>query len=189
MKKAVFLDRDGVINEERHLLHKKEDLELIEGSAEAIKMLNDSGWMVFIVTNQPVVARGLCSEEDTKKIDIRLKQLLAEKGAKIDRTYYCPHHPTKGEIEKYTIECKCRKPKPGMILAAQHHFGIESLEDCYMVGDHTGDILAGFRAGCKTILVKTGHGGNDEFDDATPDFVVKNLMSAVKEVILKLKKQ
>ncbi len=185
MKKAVFLDRDGVINTEINFLHKKEDLELIEGSAEAIKMLNDNGWPVFIITNQPVVARGYCTEEDTREVDAHLKKMLAEKGAKIVRTYYCPHHPTKGDDPKYTRECECRKPKPGMILAAQHHFGIEDLSECYMVGDRTGDILTGERAGCKTIIVGTGYGGDDGFDDATPDFVAKDLKEAVEKIILK----
>jgi len=183
MEKFVFLDKDGVINKEINFLHKKEDLELIEGSAEAIKKLNDNGWIVIIVTNQPVVAIGLCTEEDGREINSRLKEMLAEKGAKIERTYYCPHHPKKGGNLKYTKECECRKPKPGMILAAKRHFGID-LSESYMIGDHTGDILAGVRAGCKTILVKTGHGGNDEFDDATPDFIAKNLRDAVEKIIL-----
>tara|TARA_Y100000310_G_C20596486_1_gene770780 strand:+ start:109 stop:666 length:558 start_codon:yes stop_codon:yes gene_type:complete len=185
MKRFVFLDRDGVINTEINFLHKKEDLELIEGSGEAIRLLNENGWKVIIVSNQPVVARGLCTEEYSKEIGVRLKEMLAEKGARVDRTYYCPHHPKKGENPKYTRECECRKPKPGMILAAKKHFGIEDLSECYMVGDTIGDILTGDRAGCKTILVETGHGGKGIFNDAVPQHTVKNLKEAVEKIILK----
>ena len=184
MNKIVFLDRDGVICEEKNLLYKKEDLELIPRSAEAIKLLNENGYKVVVVTNQPVVARGLCTEEELLKINSYLDELLAKEGAHIDRTYYCPHHPIKGDNPKYTRDCECRKPKPGMLFSAMKDFGLESLAESYIVGDTIGDIRAGDLAGCKTILVRTGHGGKGEFSDAIPVFTENDLYDAVINIIL-----
>ncbi len=184
MNRIVFIDRDGVICKEKHLLSKKEDLELLPQTEEAIKKLNEHNYRVVVVTNQPVVARGLCTEEEVIEINKHLEQLLLEKGAKLDRIYYCPHHP-KGVIAKYTIECECRKPKPGMLLQAKKDFGLETLSESYMIGDQIGDILAGERAGCKTILVETGYGGKGGFNDATPHYITKDLYEAVTQIILK----
>ncbi|HLD00886.1 MAG TPA: HAD family hydrolase [Candidatus Nanoarchaeia archaeon] len=185
MHTAIFLDRDGVINEEKHLLHKKDDLVLLPGVAEAIKLLNDHNFKVIVITNQPVVARGLATEEDITEIHSHMLELLKVKGAKIDKIYFCPHHPTAGENSLYTQECGCRKPKPGMILQAAREFGSMSLTECYMVGDKISDVKAGHSAGCKTILVSTGYGGGDGWDDAVPDYKTDNLLTAVKEIILK----
>lgn len=185
MEKYVFLDRDGVICIEKNLLHKKEDIELIPRSAEAIKLLNENNYKVIVITNQPVIARGLCKLEDLEKIHNDMKNFLREKNAKIDKIYFCPHHPTAGNNPEYTKDCQCRKPKPGMILEAKRYFKIKDLSKCYMVGDTIGDIKAGFLAGCKTILVKTGYGGDDGFKDATPDCEAEDLYEAVTNIILK----
>ena len=185
MAKFIFLDRDGVICEEREFLHKKEDLKLIEGSAGAIRLLNEENFKVIIITNQSVIAIGLCNEQEVIEIDLCLKELLEKEGAIIEKTYYCPHHPIIGDNLKYTRECYCRKPLPGMILQAKKDFDIEDISEAYMIGDKIGDILAGKRAGCKTILVKTGYGGKEGFSDATPDYVAKNLNEAVEKIILK----
>jgi histidinol-phosphate phosphatase family protein len=187
MNKLVFLDRDGVICEDYDLMHKKEQIELIPRSADAIKLLNENGYKVIIATNQPVVARGLCSEETVVEMNAYLEELIARDGAKIDRIYYCPHHPKKGDNPKYTRDCECRKPKPGMLLFGMKDFGLESLSECYIVGDSISDIRAGDLAGCKTILVRTGKGGIGEFNDATPMFTENDLYDAVINVILKEK--
>ena len=187
MEKIVFLDRDGTICIEKNLMSSKDEIELLPRVGEAIKLLNDNNYNVVIVSNQPVVARGLCSEETVQEMNAYLEGLLKQDGAKIDRIYYCPHHPTKGDDPKYTRECDCRKPKPGMLLKAKEDLGLVSLADCYIVGDTIGDIRAGDLAGCKTILVRTGHGGNEGFNDATPMFTENDLYDAVVNIILQKK--
>jgi len=183
--KVIFLDKDGVISKEKHFLHKVEDVELIEGSAEAIKLLNENGFKVVVITNQPVVAIGLCTEDELDAIHNRLIKLLGEKGAKIDKLYYCPHHPIKGKDPNYTRECMCRKPKPGMIIQAQKDLNIPNLTDCFIVGDKIGDIKTGDLAGIKnTILVSTGYGGNEHWKDAEPMYCAENLYKAIKNIIL-----
>lgn len=183
-KGIVLLDRDGVICVEKHLLHRKEEFELLPRVGEAIKLLNDNYWKVAVVTNQPVVARGLCSEEDVKEIHNYMRDLLGKEGALLDSVYYCPHHPTVGNNPNYTKECECRKPGIGMFLQAKKDFGLESLKNSYMAGDRTADIKAGNIAGCKTILLKTGYGGNDGFNDAAPMFEAEDLYEAVVKIIL-----
>lgn len=184
-KNAVFLDRDGVINDEINLLRKPSQLKLIEGSAEGIKMLNENGFLVIVVTNQPVVARNLCTEEDIAEIHERLEKLLAERGAKLDGIYYCPHHPDKGypeENPKYKIDCECRKPKPGMIIQASKDFGLNP-KKCVVIGDRKTDIEAGRNAGCETILVKTGDGMDERNLNAGYDHIRENLLEAAKLII------
>lgn len=183
--KAVFLDRDGVLIKETHLLHKIQDVEILPRVGEAIKKLNERDYKAIIITNQPVIARGLCTEKEAIEINEYIKKLLTKENAIIDAVYYCPHHPTVGNNPKYTRECECRKPKPGMILQAAKDFKIKNLEDCFMVGDKTSDIKAGNLAGCKTILVKTGYGGADGWKDTVPDYETKNLYTAVTSIILK----
>lgn len=185
MKRAVFLDRDGVIFEERNHLHKKNELKIVEQSADGIKLLNDQDYLVFIVTNQPVVARGLCTEEEVKEINEYAKEIILKNGAEINGIYYCPHHPTAGINPNYTKVCECRKPKPGMILQAKKDWDIEKLSECFMIGDTTTDIMAGKNAGCKTILVETGYGGNDNLIKIKPDYKSENLYQAVIDIILK----
>ena len=183
--KFIFLDRDGVINVEKELLHKKSDIELIPQSAEAIRLLNENDHKVIIITNQPVIARGLCTLEELAEIHKYMEALLAEKNARIDRIYFCPHHPTVGNNSFYTRKCECRKPKPGLIFQAQKEFNIKNLSECFMIGDKIADIKTGFLAGCKTILVETGYGGNEGFNDAVPDYKAKDLYDAVTNIILK----
>ena len=185
MNKAVFLDRDGVINKEINLLNDINQLEILSNVNKAIKILNDLGFYVIIVTNQPQVARGLLTEVGVKKINNHLKKLLEDGGAKIDAIYYCPHHPErhhpdiKPEFIKYRIECECRKPKIGMLLEAKKKFNLD-LKSSFMIGDQTIDIQTGKNAGCKTILVKTGYGGSDGKFDVKPDFVCEDLYNAAK---------
>ena len=136
-QKVIFLDRDGVINKEVDLLYKPEQLKLISGVEEAIKQLNNSDYLVIIATNQPVVARGLCTEEGLREIHKKLETLLGRQGAYINRIYYCPHHPDKGypeENKKYKIKCNCRKPKIGMLLQAEKDLNISKKKFFYNWG-------------------------------------------------------
>lgn len=154
-QKAVFLDRDGTINVYKGFLKNIDDFELIDGVAEAIKIINDSGYLCIVVTNQPVVARGEVTFDQLDAIHRKLETLLGLHGAYIDGIYFCPHHPHKGykgEISELKIECSCRKPKPGMILRAAEDFNID-LTQSFMVGDGENDVKAGIAAGCKSIYI------------------------------------
>ena len=184
-QKAVFLDRDGVINEEVNYLKRPEQMEMINGSAVAVKKLNDSDYLGIVVTNQSAVARGLCSDNDIAEIHKRLDVLLSEKHAFLDRIYYCPHHLERGfegEDEQYKIECECRKPKTGMLLQAEQDFNIDE-EESFIIGDATVDVMTGINAGVKTILVRTGHAGKDRKYDCQSDFIFENLKEAVYFII------
>lgn len=177
--RAVFLDRDGTIIRQVELLHKVSEVKLLPKAAQAIRRLNGLGYLVVVITNQPVVARGIIGEKEVDKIHAVLIKRLKKCGARLDAIYYCPHHP-EANVKKYRIKCRCRKPNIGMILKAVKDFGID-LKKSFMIGDSTRDILAGNRAGLKVILVKTGHGGKDVWQfKSKPDFVVKDLTEAVK---------
>lgn len=155
MKKAVFLDRDGTINVYKGFLRDIDEFELIDGVADAIKKINNSGYLCIVVTNQPVIARGEVTYEQLDMIHKKMETLLGLDGAYIDGLYYCPHHPHKGyegEIPELKIDCKCRKPKPGMLYMAEKDFNI-SLSDSFMVGDGENDIIAGNAAGCRSVLI------------------------------------
>ena len=176
-QKAIFLDRDGTINKYVGFLRKIEDFKLIDGAAEAIKLINESGYLAIVVTNQPVIARGEVTVEQLQLIHDKMETLLGREGAYVDDLYYCPHHPDRGfagEVEALKIDCDCRKPKPGLILRAAQDFNIR-LEDSWMIGDGKNDVGAGKAAGCKTVLI-----GEDECE---ADITAENLLEAV-EVIL-----
>ena len=176
-KKAIFLDRDGVINKEVNYLSDPDEFELLEGTAEALKLLKEQNYLLIVITNQSGLARGYFTEETLSDIHNKMKRLLKEKGVKLDDIFYCPHHP------KFTGECSCRKPKPGMILNAQDKYKID-LKRSYMVGDTLSDIKAGKNAGCKTVFVLTGHGSEEqaEIDSVNPDFIYPNLLEFAKNL-------
>ena len=158
-QKAIFLDRDGTINKYVGFLRNIDDFELIDGVAEAIRKINESGYLAVVVTNQPVVARGEVSFEELEEIHNKMETLLGKEGAYLDAIYYCPHHPHKGyegERPELKIDCDCRKPKPGMLLKAAVNFNID-LSRSWMVGDGENDIQAGINAGCKTVLLSNGN--------------------------------
>ena len=166
-QKAIFLDRDGTINKYVGFLRDINDFELIPGVAEAIKRINSSGYLAIVVTNQPVVARGEVTLEELTEIHNKMETILGQKGAYLDGIYFCPHHPHsgyEGEILELKIDCKCRKPKPGMLIQAAEDFNID-LSESWMVGDGENDIKAGLNAGCKTALLignrSTDFSGND----------------------------
>ena len=176
-QKAVFLDRDGTINKYVGFLRNIDEFELLPGVADAIRQINNLGYLAIVVTNQPVIARGEVTIGQLQDIHNKMETLLGAEGAYLDAIYYCPHHPHKGyagEISELKIDCDCRKPKAGMLLKAAEEFNID-LESSWMIGDGENDIKAGKAAGCQTALI-----GNNEFEqDKTVlslwDFVEKYL--------------
>lgn len=159
-QKAIFLDRDGTINKYVGFLRNIDDFELIDGVSEAIKKINQSGYLAIVVTNQPVIARGEVTWEELNEIHKKMETLLGRDGAYIDGIYICPHHPDKGfegERPEYKIDCDCRKPKPGLLLQAVKDFNID-LSQSIMIGDSDRDAMAGEIAGCiKSIKIKTNN--------------------------------
>ena len=150
-QKAIFLDRDGTINKYVGFLRNIDDFELNDGVSEAIKLINQSGYLVIVVTNQPVIARGEVTWGELHDIHKKMETLLGKDGAYIDGIYICPHHPDKGfegERPEYKFDCDCRKPKPGLFLQAASDFNID-LPRSYMIGDDDRDIEAGRNAGCR----------------------------------------
>lgn len=185
-QRCVFLDRDGTVNEYRGLVSQPEQLELEENAAEAIKRLNRSGYLAIVVTNQPVVARGMCSMEDVERIHNKLKTLLGQEGAYLDAILFCPHHPDKGYPEEnpaYKIPCHCRKPDTGMLEECVKRYHID-LARSWMVGDTTVDLQTGKNAGTHTALVLTGEAGQDGKYATEPDVTGDNLLKVV-DLILK----
>lgn len=155
---AIFLDRDGVINREVNLLNREEQMELLPGAAQAIRLINKSDYLAIVVTNQPVIARNLCTLDELDRIHMRLETLLGQEHAYLNALYFCPHHPDGGypeERKEYKIKCDCRKPAPGMLLRAAEEWNID-LANSYMIGDSERDMQAGANAGVKrSILIPT----------------------------------
>lgn len=186
-QKAIFLDRDGTINEYVGFLRKKEEFELIPGVSEAIKKINNSGYLAIVVTNQPVIARGEVTEEELEEIHKKMETLLGLDGAYIDDIYYCPHHPDKGfegEIPELKIECDCRKPKIGMLEKAAREHNID-LSSSIMIGDSTLDIKMAENAGMQSALLKTGQKGEDGKYDVSPTLIAEDLNDAINKIICK----
>lgn len=154
MKKAVFLDRDGTINEEVDYLHECDKLRFIPGTEEALRILKEKGYLLIVVTNQSGVGRGYYPMEDVYKVHRYMNELLKESNAQIDGFYCCPH------VEE--DHCGCRKPETGMYLEAQKDFDID-LKQSYMVGDKVTDILAAKKLGCGVGLLLSGHDINEEY--------------------------
>lgn len=185
MNRAVFLDRDGVITQEPpHYAHKLNQLKLISKAADAIRLLNEGGFLVIIASNQAGIARGYYQEEDMTLFNRAMKNRLAKSRAHIDAIYYCPHHP-EAIIEAYRVDCDCRKPKPGMLKKAEKELNID-LNQSFLVGDKSSDIEAGKRAGCTTIMVRTGHGADElESNRIECDYVAGDLHNAVEHILYK----
>jgi len=178
--KAIFLDRDGTIIDDPGYLSHPEQVNLLDGAAEALVELRAMGYKLVIVSNQSGIARGIVSEEDLEAIHDRLRQLLAEKGAYLDQIYYCPYHPD-GVVSKYRKESDWRKPNPGMLLAASEEMGID-LSQSWSIGDSSRDVEAGLRAGCKTILISRYTRGKSAYvepDNPKPDYKSVNMKEAV----------
>ncbi len=182
---AVFIDRDGVINREVDHLRDENQVVLLPNVGEAIKRVNALNIPVIIVTNQSAVARGFITEPQLHNIHKSLLGLLSATGAFIDRIYYCPHHPEIGSRD-YKIRCACRKPKDGMLIKAAEEFNIK-LSNSTMIGDSISDLQAAWNAGCKSILVLTGHGQKTqqmlEHEENKPDYIANDLSDAIDWVI------
>jgi D,D-heptose 1,7-bisphosphate phosphatase len=184
-QRCIFMDRDGTVNVYKGLVYKEDDFCFEIGAIEAIKLINDTGLLAVVVTNQPVVARGLCAIEDVENIHNKMKTLLGRSGALLDRVMFCPHHPDKGYPEEnpvYKIPCDCRKPNTGMFDACIAEFNID-IETSWMIGDSTTDIQSGKNVGLKTALVLTGEAGKDGKYDVRADIVCENLLDAVYKIL------
>lgn len=178
---AIFLDRDGTLNVEVARVRTPDDLELIEGAAEAVGMINRSGYRAILTTNQAVLARGDCDEAGLARIHAKLETLLGREGAWLDAIYYCPHHPHRGyhgEVPELKIECDCRKPKSGMVLQAKTDFNLD-LNQSWMIGDSALDIRLARNAGMRAVLVRTGKAGSDLSPGEAPDYAFDSLREAV----------
>jgi len=184
-QRAVFLDRDGTINTEVDGVTSADKLELLPHAAKAIQILNHHGYRVVVVTNQPVIAKGFCTEADIQNIHNKLETLLGKEHAFLDRIYYCPHHPERGfpgERAELKINCACRKPSPGMVTQAAQDLNI-NLGASWLIGDTTTDLQTAKNAGVRSILVKTGYAGRDGKHSAAADLTFETLEDAANWII------
>ncbi|MBF2053075.1 MAG: HAD family hydrolase [Candidatus Sericytochromatia bacterium] len=185
MRPAVFLDRDGTVNIEAGYIHELENLNLIPGAAEAIRALNQQHIPVVLVTNQSGPARGYYPESWVHQLHERLVNLLTAEGAHLDKIYYCPHLPD-GSVAEYSGPCECRKPEPGMLLAAARDLDLD-LGKSFMIGDKATDVEVGQRVGAHTILLTSGYG--QQVLDGTyqhpvkPDYICDSLQEAWQNIM------
>lgn len=186
MRPGVFLDRDGTVNEEVGYLYEVEKLSLISGAAQAIKRLNVFGWPVICISNQSGVARGYFTIDAVYEVNQKLEELLAAEGAYLDRIYFCPHHPTKGQYP-YRMDCECRKPGSGMLDKAADELDID-LERSFLIGDRLSDIQTAKNASLRAILVLTGYGRKElenlkNKTDIQPDYICEDIVFAVDWIL------
>jgi len=177
MHAAVFLDRDGTVNEEVNYLDDVENLRLIQGAGQAVHLLNQAALPAILVTNQSAIGRGYFSTARLDELHRELDRQLAAHDAHLDAVYYCPHHPDEA--------CTCRKPQPGLLEQAAEEHGLD-LSRCFLVGDKASDLEAGRRAGCRTVLVLTGYGAEQRaaIEASTPpDCVARDLLEAVQWIL------
>jgi D-glycero-D-manno-heptose 1,7-bisphosphate phosphatase len=182
---AIFLDRDGTINEEMGYINHPDRFVIFPYVAESIKIFNEIGFKVIVVTNQSGVARGYFPESLVIELHETLQAKMKEKSAKIDAIYYCPHHPKEGK-GKYKNDCACRKPKPGMVLKAAEEYNID-LEKSYMIGDRYKDILFAKNLKIKSCFVLTGYGRGEYVYDRNswtyePDIIGENLLDVARQI-------
>jgi len=185
-RRAIIMDRDGTVCEEVGYVNHIDRVRLLPRSAAAIQAANEAGFQTVVVTNQAGVARGYFAEGLIDEAHDRVRELLAESGARLDGIYYCPHHPEVG-APAYRKQCTCRKPSPGMLERARDEMGID-LSSSYMIGDTVKDIEAGHRVGTTTVLVLTGYGkGELEYQShawkVQPDHVAADLLDAVTWIL------
>ncbi|BDQ01773.1 HAD family hydrolase [Ignavibacterium sp.] len=181
--RAIFLDRDGTLNDDPGYLGDPEQVVLLPTVGEALSILkNQFNFLLIVVSNQSGVARGLITEEDVKNVNKRINELLSNYNVSIDEFYYCTTHPDFNSDE----ECQCRKPSPKMLIDASEKFDVD-LTKSYLIGDNVADIESAFNAGCKAILVKTGYGLESinvlQKQNKFPSFVAENLMDAANFII------
>jgi D-glycero-D-manno-heptose 1,7-bisphosphate phosphatase len=177
---AVFLDRDGTLSEERGFIDRLELVEIFPWTSDAIRLLNRAGFAVVVVTNQSAIGRGIIDQAFLQSVHDAFDRHLAKSGARVDRYYFCPHHPD-APLPEYRVVCRCRKPAPGMIEQAAAELGLD-LSRSFMVGDRPIDVASGHAAGVRSVLVRSGHssGGSDAPPGLRePDAILNNLMEAV----------
>jgi D-glycero-D-manno-heptose 1,7-bisphosphate phosphatase len=185
-QKCVFLDRDGTINKFNGFVKKPEDFELIDGAAEAIRKINDLGCLAIVITNQPVIARGEIEIDTLNLIHMKMETDLGVNRAYIDDLFYCPHHPESGfpgERPEYKIDCNCRKPKPGMILAAAEKYNID-LASSYMAGDDMRDVKSGIAAGCIPVLLAENSVKTENIESGYKFLRYSNLLEFVESCLI-----
>jgi len=189
LRKAVFLDRDGVLNEDTHLITEPEQFRLLAGVPEALRKLKEAGFLLVVISNQPVVARGLIDLGGVARLNQTLNAMIQQSGgAALDGFYFCPHHPN-ADMEAFRVDCDCRKPKPGLIEQARRDWEIDPAAS-FMVGDRITDVAAGKNAGCATIQVTTGRESDAPIQGATeadlavePDHVCEGLEPASEWIL------
>jgi len=186
-KPAIFLDRDGVINEEVDQLHLLEDFKLIKNAAEAIREINLQGYYAIVISNQPMISKGLCSYDEVMEIHKKMETDLGKLGAKLDGIYFCPHHPEKGfpgENQRYKIRCRCRKPGTGLLRKAAKDLNID-LKNSYYIGDSTTDALTARKAKINFVGVRTGYACKDGKYDVIfePGSIKSDIKSAVRYIL------
>ena len=186
--RAVFLDRDGVLIEDRGPLTRAADIQLAPGAAPALRRLKQAGYLLIVVSNQTAVSRGLLTEAQVLELEAEVERLLClAGGARIDGFYFCPHHPS-ATLGAYRCTCHCRKPAPGLLQKAGAHHGLD-LQSCVMVGDRPSDVVAGQRAGCRTIQVQTGRHRDPPIEveggvpPAAPDLCCPDLRAASDHIL------
>ncbi|MDH7602485.1 MAG: HAD family hydrolase [Armatimonadota bacterium] len=177
MRRAVFLDRDGVINEDRpDYVKSVAELKVFSFAPECIRKLNSAGFEVYVISNQQCVGKGIVSRAALHEIECEIERLVGRKGGKINGFYYCTHLANQ--------ECECRKPKPGLLLQAAREHNLD-LQSSFMIGDSEKDVTAGHRAGCRTVVVLTGAVTAEDVSEfvAQPDFIARDLVDAVNYVL------
>ncbi|MCS7080185.1 MAG: HAD family hydrolase [Chloracidobacterium sp.] len=182
VRRAVFFDRDGTLNEEVGYINHPSRFRLLPTAAAAVRAVNAAGWRAIVVTNQAGAARGYFPSWLIEVVNQRLQEALAAEGAQLDAIYVCPHHPTAGD-PPYRMDCDCRKPKPGLLLRAAQDFGLD-LTQCVVVGDRYSDVALAHGVGARGVLTLTGYGrGEYEYQreqwPCPPDFVAEDVLSAV----------
>jgi len=189
MSPAIFLDRDGVLIEDAHLLTDPEEIRVLEGVPQALRSLKQAGFRLIVISNQTVVARGLATEQEVCTINVEMERRLEEAaGPRLDGVYFCPHHPN-ATLPAYRIACDCRKPRSGLLLRAAREHNLD-LVASFAVGDRITDIIAGARAGCRTVLVETGEHEAppietiDPLDESVrPDYICADLTAAAEWIL------
>jgi histidinol-phosphate phosphatase family protein len=182
---AIFIDRDGTLNEDRGYLSSVDELIVYPWSAEAVRLVNASGLKAIVISNQSGIARELCSQEEVRTINDTLAAELRRGGARLDGIYYCPHHPEIGR-PPYRMTCECRKPRPGLVQMAAREHDID-IRRSYVVGDKWSDLELAHNAGARSALVLTGYGAVTKTRlvglSRQPDFIAANLLDAIKQIL------
>ena len=183
---AIFMDRDGTLSEEVGYINHLARFRLFPFAAEAVKLINRSGFLAVVVTNQAGAARGYFPESQIEEVHASLRTRLEAGGARLDGIYHCPHHPA-AVTEALRLDCDCRKPRPGLVRRAEADLGID-LGRSYVVGDRPGDLELAWSVGARGVLVRTGYGLGELLHNAPswprqPDLVADNLLEAVTSII------